>query len=77
MTTRPTVPIEVRLADGVTPEAAQQVFDELALDATSQLDGSYRVRLPQDTSAGELYRVLQALRADGRVADAQALTEED
>ena len=74
---RPTVPILVTLADGVSATAAQQMFAELAIDATPQSDGTYRVQLPQETSVGELYSVLQTLRADDRIADAQALTEED
>ncbi len=74
---RPTVPIQVTLADGVSATAAQKLFAQLTLDATVHPDGTYRIQLPQETSAGELYGVLQTLRADDRIADAQALTEED
>lgn len=74
---RPVVPIELTFVGGVGDADVQTLFDELAVTGTRQVDGSYRIELPADTSVGELYQVLQGLRGDGRVADAQAQTEED
>lgn len=74
---RPSIPILVKVADDVSGADAEILFEELSLEAEPQPGGAYRVELPNETSVGELYEILRALRADGRVADAQALTEED
>jgi len=74
---RPSIPVLVEVADDVSNTDAQQLFEALSLEAELQPGGAYRIDLPNETSVAELYEILRLLRADGRVADAQALTEED
>lgn len=74
---RPSVPIQVELAKDVSGADAEALFEELSLAAKQQPGGTYRVEIPKDTSVSELYRILQTLQADDRVADARALTDGD
>ncbi|MGI9236455.1 MAG: hypothetical protein ACR2QZ_03620 [Woeseiaceae bacterium] len=74
---RPSIPVLVEIADDVSNTDAQLLFEALSLEAELQPGGAYRIDLPNETSVAELYEILRVLRADGRVADAQALTEKD
>ena len=74
---RPSISVLVEIADDVSGADAQLLFEELSLEAEPQTGGTYRIDLPNETSVAELYEILRSLRADGRVVDAQALTEED
>lgn len=74
---RPPVAVQIEVAGGVTEGQAQALFEEYSLSAEQQAGGLYVVSLPGETSVGELYELLQSLRADARIADARALTEEE
>ncbi|MGI9238002.1 MAG: hypothetical protein ACR2QZ_11430 [Woeseiaceae bacterium] len=74
---RPAISILVKVTDDLSQADAQLLFEDLSLEAVAQTDSTYRVDLAEETSVAELYEILRTLRADGRVADAQALTEED
>ena len=74
---RPPVAVEIEVASGVTEGQAQALFEEYALSAEQQAGGLYIVSLSGDTSVSELYELLQSLRADGRIVDARALTDEE
>ena len=68
--TDPVVPIAITVAPGVSDAEAQAMFREMSLTAERQEDGVYIVGLPEDGSFAERYRIVEALRADRRVADA-------
>lgn len=74
---RPSISVLVEVADDVSAADVQVLFEALSLEAELQPGGTYRIDLPSETSVAELYETLRALRADGRVSDAQALTKED
>jgi len=73
---RPTVAMQIEVADGINTASATALFEEYSLIAEQQPDGGYLITLPGDTSVAELFQMLEALRSDERVADARVLTDE-
>lgn len=74
---RPPVSVQVEVDRSLSEAEAQALFAERSLNAERQAGGIYVITLSGDTSVSELYEMLQTLRADGRVVDARALTDED
>jgi len=74
---RPPVPVQIELRGDLSDAEVQALFDEYSLSAERQVAGVYVVSLSGETSVEKLYTILQTLRADGRVIDARALTDED
>ena len=74
---RPPVSVQVEVDRSLSEADAQILFAERSLNAERQAGGIYVITLSGDTSVSELYEILQTLRADGRVIDARALTDEN